>query len=371
MSTYTHFPPADSEISPLAWYESLCHQPGFVEDPLQKAAMERLEVLYQDIVSFQKKHRNLLNKWFSRLKRPRGVYLYGGVGRGKSFLMDTFFTCIPFKEKRRVHFHAFMQEVHHQLGRLKGESEPLSIVADHIAHTTHLLCFDEFHVSDIADAMILGRLLSALFTKGIVLVITSNYAPDQLYPDGLQRINFLPTIDLLNVHLDRVALEGSMDYRLRALTNARTWLTPIDDKTDETLNHLFTQLSGSEDLSTHVEINGRVLQSIRHAPHIIWFDFTELCVSARSQMDYLFLAERYRTLFVSNIPKLQEKDANAARRFTWLVDILYNARVQLIASSATSPALLYLTGKNAEEFARTRSRLEEMQSKEYLELAQY
>lgn len=365
---YIFSPPPHFHTSPLVYYESLSHQPGFVKDPLQRLVMERLELLYQDLTTFSKKRRSFLRKWFFPLVTPRGVYLYGGVGRGKSFLMDTFFACIPFKEKRRVHFHGFMQEIHGELNRLKGEPEPLSLVADHIAQTTHLLCFDEFHVSDIADAMILGRLLSALFARGLVLVITSNYAPDQLYPHGLQRINFLPTIDLLKMHLDIVALEGPVDYRLRSLTEARTWLTPIDEYTDKALDSLFTQLSGKEDLPALVEINGRILHSVRHAPQIIWFDFAELCVSARSQMDYLFLAERYRTLFVSNIPKLQEKDANAARRFTWLVDILYNARIQLIASSATSHALLYLTGKNAEEFARTRSRLEEMQSKEYLKL---
>lgn len=365
---YTFSPPVHSNISPLDWYQSLQDQPDFLDDPLQEIAMERLEILYQALIVFKKKRQSLWGRWFSRLDIPRGVYLYGGVGRGKSFLMDTFFACVPYKKKRRVHFHAFMQEIHQDLQRLKGEIDPLSQVADGIAQSTRLLCFDEFHVSDIADAMILGRLLSALFDRGVIFVMTSNYAPEGLYPDGLQRINFLPTIDLLKAGLDIVALDGPIDYRLRALTQIRTWLTPIDASTNTTLNELFDQLSGHEDLSNTVEINGRILQSVRHTQRMIWFTFDALCKTARSQRDYLALSQHYHTVFVSDIPVLHEEEANAARRFTWLIDILYNARAKLIASSQTTPALLYLKGKKADEFARTRSRLEEMQSEAYLAL---
>lgn len=367
MSQYAFFPP-HLNLSPLDWYQSLQDQPGFIDDPQQKLAMERLELLYQALMVLKKKRQSFFGRWLSRPAIPRGVYLYGGVGRGKTFLMDTFFACVPYLKKRRVHFHAFMREVQEELTLLQGHEDPLLSIADKIAKTTHLLCFDEFHVSDIADAMVLGRLLTALFRRGIVLVMTSNYPPDQLYLNGLQRINFLPTIELLKEKLEIVALSGSVDYRLRVLARARTWLTPINHTTNETLDYLFTQLSSSKDLPHTLIINGRSLSSVRHTQGVVWFTFAELCKTARSQMDYLALTQDYHTLFISDIPYLHQEDADAARRFTWLIDILYNARVKLIASSDTTPEFLYLKGKKADEFARIRSRLEEMQSNVYLEL---
>lgn len=367
MINYTFSPP-NSNISPLDWYQSLQEQTGFIDDPQQKLAMARLELLYQALVVFKKKRQSFFGKWLSRPAIPRGIYLYGGVGRGKSFLMDTFFACVPYLKKRRVHFHAFMREVQEELTMLQGHEDPLLSIADKIAKKTRLLCFDEFHISDIADAMILGRLLTALFRRGMVLVMTSNYPPDQLYLNGLQRINFLPTIELLKEKLEIVALEGSTDYRLRILAQAQTWLTPIDQTTNKTLDQLFTQLSSAKDLPHTLMINGRSLNSVRHTQGVVWFTFSELCMTARSQMDYLALTQDYHTLFISDIPSLYQEDADAARRFNWLIDILYNARVKLIASSETTPALLYLNGKKADEFARIRSRLEEMQSNMYLEL---
>jgi cell division protein ZapE len=350
--------------TPLEWYQALQTQVGFVYDPMQALAIARLDQLYHELVKF-KQHR-WFGRWFNT-STPQGLYFYGGVGRGKSLLMDAFFACVPYQRKRRVHFHAFMQEVHQALSMLKGEIDPLASVAKRIAKTTCLLCFDELHVSDIADAMILGRLFAALFKQGVIFVVTSNYAPEGLYPQGLQRSNFLPTITLLKEKLEIVELEGGVDYRLRRLQRARIWLSPLDNTTDLTLNTLFSQLMSGAERSKEIVINGRVLHSKRHATGMIWFTFAELCMTARAQGDYLALSRHYHTVFLSDIPHLTQAQANAARRFTWLVDVFYNERIKLIVSSETMPDRLY--AYDADEFARTQSRLEEMQSHAYLSLS--
>lgn len=354
---------------PREWYAAASGQTGFQHDEAQAHAIERLQTLYDELIEFKRKRDRLFGRSLLPMPDlPRGVYFWGGVGRGKSFLMDGFFACVPYQRKRRLHFHNFMQEVHDGLRALKHEADPLAIVAANIARDVRLLCFDEFHVSDIADAMILGRLFTHLFTHGIVLVATSNYAPDDLYPNGLQRQNFLPTIDLLKAHVDVVNVDGGNDYRMRTLAQARTYLTPISAGTEAELADIFSKLATGTDLPTELIIEERKVQAIRHAPGVVWFSFAELCGGPRSQTDYLWLARRYHTVIVSDIPKLAARQSGEARRLTWLVDVFYDYRVKLIVSAQTPVDEIYTEGSFANEFFRTASRLTEMQSMDYLAL---
>lgn len=354
---------------PLAWYEVATQQTGFQRDASQENAIRHLQRLYDDLCEFKRKRDRLFGRsLLPTPDLPKGLYFWGGVGRGKSFLMDGFFACLPFKRKRRLHFHHFMQEVHHGLRRLKNEVDPLATVAANIAADTRVLCFDEFHVSDIADAMILGRLFTHLFHLGVVLVATSNYAPDDLYPNGLQRNNFLPTIQLLKDHVEVVNVDGGNDYRMRMLSQARTYLSPLTADTDKQLDDMFSQLATASNLPLELDIEERKVTAKRHAPGVIWFTFKELCEGPRSQTDYLWLARQYHTVMVSDIPKLAAKEASAARRLTWLVDVFYDYRVKLILSAATDVEQIYTEGSFANEFFRTASRLTEMQSLDYLAL---
>jgi cell division protein ZapE len=358
-----------SGTPPRDWYAHAVNQPGFQHDPAQAYAIDRLQQLYDALLAFKRKRdRPFGRSLLPTPDVPRGLYFWGGVGRGKSFLMDGFFACVPFRRKRRLHFHNFMQEVHDGLRALKNETDPLATVAANIAQDVRLLCFDEFHVSDIADAMILGRLFTHLFNHGIVLVATSNYAPDDLYPNGLQRQNFLPTIDLLKAHVDVVNVDGGNDYRMRMLEQARMYLTPVTDDTPRELTTMFEQLATGEDLPHDLIIEGRPVHAIRHAPGVIWFSFAALCGGPRSQTDYLWLARRYHTVVMSDVPKLSNKQASEARRLTWLVDVFYDYRVKLIVSAEVEAEQLYTEGSFANEFFRTASRLTEMRSKDYLAL---
>ncbi|QEL64930.1 ATPase [Oryzomicrobium terrae] len=351
-------------------YEQLLTSKGFTADPAQRTAAERLQQLYTELLEFKATRRTRLRKMLhSRLAVPRGVYFWGGVGRGKSFLMDCFFESVPYQRKRRIHFHAFMQQVHRELETLKGEADPLEKVAARIASATRLLCFDEFHVSDIADAMILGRLLTGLFSRGVVLVMTSNYPPEKLYPNGLQRANFLPTIALLQEKLDVLEVEAGIDYRLRALTQVDIFHVPADAQSEERLAEAFKSLAGEPGKKGGaIEVLGREIPTKRRANGVIWFDFEALCGGPRSQNDYLELARGYHTVLLSGIPRLSAAQANEARRFTWLVDVLYDHRVKLVATAECEPEQLYTSGTHASEFFRTVSRLTEMRSKEYLAL---
>lgn len=354
---------------PQEWYEIAATQPGFQRDPAQAEAIEHLQRLYNELLTFKRKRDRLFGRSLLPMPDvPRGLYFWGGVGRGKSFLMDGFFACVPYKRKRRLHFHHFMQEVHDGLRALKNEVDPLAKVADQIAEHTRLLCFDEFHVSDIADAMILGRLFTHLFEHGLVLVATSNYAPDDLYPNGLQRQNFLPTIALLKQHVEVVNVDGGNDYRMRTLTQARTYISPIAADTDAELNAVFDKLATADDLSPAMVIESRTVTARRHAPGVVWFSFAELCDGPRSQTDYLWLARQYHTVILSDVPRLTAKESSAARRLTWLVDVFYDYRVKLIISAATPAEGIYTEGAFAHEFFRTASRLTEMQSTDYLAL---
>lgn len=350
----------------LAAFLAECDARGFTPDAAQIAAAQRLQVLHDELLAFKHKRRTRLRKLLVYPSLPRGVYLWGGVGRGKSLLMERFFAELPYKRKRRVHFHAFMQDVHRQLRQFKGEADPLARVAEHIARQTRVLCFDEFHVSDIADAMILGRLYEALIERGVVFCMTSNYPPEGLYPNGLQRQNFLPTIALLRQELDVIEIDGGIDYRSLTLARMECYLSPADRVARHKLSASFQQIAGGIGHDRPIEIHGRSLSVVRRAPGIIWFDFATLCGGPRSQNDYLDLARRFQTLMVSEVPRMGRDMASAARRLTWLIDVLYDHRVKLLLSAACPAADLYRDGVQAEEFRRSASRLIEMRSQEYL-----
>ena len=363
-----------SELNPhapgmIGAYAAALQAKGFDADPAQMQAVERLETLYQGLMHFKTARGNKLRRMISPPAVPRGVYFWGGVGRGKSFIMDCFFAAVPYKRKKRIHFHAFMHQIHAELRQHAGKADPLVPVSERIAKETRLLCFDEFHVSDIADAMILGRLLELLFEKGVIFVMTSNYPPDNLYPNGLQRMNFLPTIALIKQKMDVMPLDGGQDYRLRKLEVIPVFHVPHDSETERAMAEYFevaATMPGT--VNDSIEINNRQVQTVRLAPGVVWFDFFSICGDGRAQADYLELVREYHTILVSNIPVLEVRHGAEARRFTWLVDVCYDHRVKLIISAATYPDDLYVEGPNAHEFFRTASRLTEMQSREYLAL---
>jgi len=335
-------------------------------DHAQIAALDRLQQLSDELIAFRAARASRLKRIFAPPDVPRGVYFFGGVGRGKSFLMDSFFATVPVRRKARVHFHAFMRDVHFALAKVKDEPDPLLVVAADLARKWRLICFDEFHVSEIADAMILGRLLTALFEAGVVFVMTSNYAPDDLWPNGLTRDRFLPTIALIKQWLDVVELDAGVDYRLRALEQAPAYHVPAGPAADAALGRTFDAMRTGADEDPRVTIEGRTIAARRRAGGTIWFDFKALCDGPRSQRDYLEIARRFAVVMVSNIPVMGPDTADQARRFTWLVDILYDHRVKLIASAEAPAEALYVAGPNAQEFPRTVSRLVEMRTRDYM-----
>jgi cell division protein ZapE len=350
----------------LEVFDRICAERGIIPDSAQHRASERLDTLYHELLAFKRARSNTLKKLLSSASPPRGIYFWGGVGRGKSFLMDAFYEAVPYRRKRRVHFHAFMQQVHEALQRHKQESDPLMQIAAEIAAKTRLLCFDEFHVSDIADAMILGRLFTGLFEHGVVVVTTSNYPPDGLYPDGLQRHLFLPVIEMLKERLDVVKVDGGVDYRLRTLELMDVFLVPANAAADQRMKAHFQAITGREGKGGEITVLERRIPFKRRAAGVIWFDFAVLCGGPRSQNDYLELAREHHTIFVGNVPRMSRDQAAEARRFTWLVDVLYDHRVKLVISAAVAADQLYVEGSQAEEFKRTVSRLIEMRGHEYL-----
>jgi cell division protein ZapE len=348
------------------WYACHAGQHGFRLDAAQQRAVASLQRLYDELAA-QPRH-GWLTRFFGGPAEIRGLYLWGGVGRGKSFLMDGFFACAPVEKKRRLHFHRFMQGVHAELKTLPPAPDPLIRVAARIAEHARLLCFDEFHVNDIGDAMLLGRLLRELVANGVVLVATSNNRPDDLYKDGLQRSRFLPAIDLIETHLDVVEVDGGADYRLRALERVQIYHCPLDAQAEVNLDSAYWSLAGESGMGAAVlELDGRRLLARHRAPGVAWFDFDELCGGPHGQPDYIELARRFHTVLLSGVPHLSDEQEAAARRLTWLVDEFYDRRVKLILSAAAPPHELYSGGHS--EFARTVSRLEEMQTKQYLALA--
>ncbi len=347
--------------------ENALAQRGYALDVSQQQAADRLQRLYEEWVDYKAQRSNALKKLLVRPPVPRGVYLWGDVGRGKSFLMDAFFATVPVIRKTRVHFHEFMRGVHAELHELKGTADPLDEVALRVARRHRLICFDEFHVSDIADAMILYRLLDRLFALNIGFVITSNYAPGALYPDGLHRDRMLPAIQLLQDRLDVVQVDGGVDYRRRAMERVEAYLTPWGAEAERGLEANFERVAETEDDDPVLTIEARSLRARRRAGGVVWFDFAVLCGGPRSQNDYLEIAAQFHTVLLSNVPRMSAGQASEARRFTWLVDVLYDHRVKLLLSAEVLAAELYPAGALANEFARTVSRLEEMQSRQYLE----
>jgi len=349
------------------YYEKALQERGFKADAAQLAAVKRLQQFYDDWVDFKKKRSNGLKRLFSRPEVPRGVYLWGGVGRGKSFLMDAFYSNVPVQRKTRLHFHEFMRGVHHELEQVKGMQDPLDEVARRIASRYRLICFDEFHVSDVADAMILYKLLLGLFERGTSFVMTSNYEPKGLYPDGLHRDRILPAIDLIYKRMDVMNVDSGIDYRRRALEQVQCYHTPLGESANRALKAAFDTLSDTPPMDPEIEVEHRKLRAVARSGSVIWFDFETLCGGPRSQNDYLELAGRYHAIILSDVPRMLPRNASEARRFTWLIDVLYDHRVKLIMSAECEPEQLYTDGPMSNEFHRTVSRILEMQSREYLD----
>ena len=341
---------------------------GFVSDPAQLCAIGALERCSADWAVFRARRSNTLKKLINRPPVPRGVYMYGGVGRGKSFLMDCFYNAVPLKRKTRLHFHEFMREVHRELQDLQGTVNPLDELGKRIAKRYRLICFDEFHVADIPNALILHRLLAALFDNGVGFVTTSNFHPDALYPDGLHRDRILPAIALLKANLELISVDNGTDYRRRTLEQATLYHTPLGPEADAAMTETFQSLAESQDEDPVFQIESRQIKARRKAGGVVWFDFRTLCGGPRSQNDYLEIASQFHTVLLSDVPHMPVRLASEARRFTWLVDVLYDRRVKLILSAAVAPEALYQEGPLVHEFPRTVSRLNEMQSMEFLAL---
>lgn len=362
--------PADSTLNDL--YLRELERRGYASDASQVTAVAHLETLRQALIEADRQGTSLKGRFlqslgFDRPVAPRGVYLWGSVGRGKTFLLDLFHESLPIVGKRRSHFHRFMHDVHAELATLSRVQDPLDTVADRIAADIRVLCFDELFVSDIGDAMILGNLFHALIDRGVALVFTSNVPPRDLYRNGLQRQRFLPAIELLDKHSDVVHVGGANDYRLRQLTRASLYLDAAQKDTEGRLIELFETLAdGPGNSNHHIEIADRPIPVVREADHAVWFQFAALCDGPRSQEDYIEIARDYQSVLVSDVPVLDELRENSARRFIALVDELYDHGVNLVVS-AHAPALeLYRGSRLSFEFERTVSRLIEMQSEEYL-----
>jgi cell division protein ZapE len=347
----------------VALYEQSLAKRGFVADSSQWRAVERLQRLYEEWTAYKARRSNALKRLVVKPPIPKGVYLWGPVGRGKSFLMDAFYLCVPLVRKRRVHFHHFMREIHRELNELKGTEDPIAEAAARTARRYRLVCFDEFHVSDIADAMILGRFLEQAMERGIQFVMTSNYPPDELYPGGLQRERFLPTIGLLKERLDIVGVDNGIDYRRLKMERVQVYHV----NNEAIFAKIFAELKDVEEEKHPLDVEGRQIAYRKRAGGLVWFDFQTLCGGPRSYTDYVDLARRFHTVMLSGVPKLSRKDSDAARRFTWLVDVFYDDRVKLVVSSEAQPEALFTEGKNSAEFQRTVSRLHEMQSVAYLQ----
>lgn len=361
--------------SPKQRYQNDLARTGFIPDAAQERAVEMLEDLYWRLLHrYGSNEEGFINGLIARFRKPlqqpeKGLYFWGGVGRGKTYLMDNFYESLPLEKKMRAHFHRFMRRVHLDLKTLKGEKDPLEKVAQLIADEAVVICFDEFFVSDITDAMILGTLLKALFERGITLVTTSNIQPEELYRDGLQRARFLPAIALLKTHCAVVNVDGGVDYRLRALERAELYHYGVDYEDRAVLEASFASLVPAEEEIAElvdVEIEGRRIETHKMAEDVIWFDFSAICEGPRSQNDYIEIAREFHAVLIGGVPRLDATRDDAVRRFINLVDEFYDRNVKLILSAAAPLEQLYAGGRLEFEFQRTRSRLLEMQSHEYL-----
>ena len=340
-------------------------------DAAQAQVVRHTQRIYEDLSRDGQGRGSLLRELWGRFggrrRALRGLYLWGGVGRGKTYLVDTLFECLPFADKRRAHFHRFMQTIHRDLKGLRHLERPLDVVAERMAKEVRVLCLDEFHVGDIADAMLLGNLLKALFARGVTLVATSNEAPVRLYWNGLQRERFLPAIDLIVRHTEVVELSGGVDYRLRTLEKAEIYHCPLDDSAEHALRNAFEHLArGPGRAGLDLEVAGRAIPAVRHIDGVVWFDFEGICGGPRGAADYVEIALCHHTVLIGNIPSLDDGDNDRAKRLILLVDTLYDRRVKLIVSADAPPSDLYTGQLLAAQFARTASRLEEMQTHAYL-----
>jgi len=370
-----------TEDGPLAAFRARQRDGQLQHDAVQLLAAEKLQSLHNALKNYQPEAPDAgwVASWRERLglarhrdeDAPQGLYIFGGVGRGKSMLMDLFFASAPVPKKRRVHFHAFMLEVHATLHDWRQEKpkqvDLIPALADKLASETTLLCFDEFHVTNIADAMILGRLFEALFERGVVVVATSNWALDDLYKDGLQRDRFLPFIDLLKQKLDVLELEGGRDYRLQRLKDMRVYHYPLGARATQQMHDAFARLTGdAEPTSRVLTVQQRRIEVRRQAGSVAWFDFEELCARPLGAADYMAIATHFPVVLIDQVPRLSEDLRDQARRFMVLIDELYEHKVMLVMAAADAPERLYPQGDGAFEFQRTVSRLNEMQSVDYL-----
>ncbi len=355
-----------SAISVTKLYEQSLAERGYKADPAQLKGIAALQRCQDEWAGYKRQRSNALTKMLRYPDLPKGVYMYGGVGRGKSFIMDCFYNAVPLQRKTRLHFHEFMREVHRQLHELKGVQDPLEVLAKRMSRKHRLICFDEFHVADVTDAMILYRLLDAMFRNRMSIITTSNFHPDGLYPNGLHRDRILPAIELLKSQLEVINVDSGNDYRRRTLELANLYLTPLNDETAKEMSEIFGKLAETADEDPELHIEHRVLKAKRRAGGVVWFDFQTLCGGPRSQNDYLELASRFHTVMLSDVPHMPVRMASEARRFTWLIDVLYDRKCKLVISAEVPPEQLYTEGPMSHEFPRTVSRLTEMQSKEYL-----
>lgn len=370
---YGHFALAQDSPDAAQWVRRHAREHGFELDAAQERALQSFERLYGELTGLERLETSIV-RVLARRRAVQGIYLWGGVGRGKSFLMDSFFSCAPTARKRRIHFHRFMQEIHHGLRDRQGRAEPLAGIARDMAREARLICLDEFHITDITDAMLMRRLLESLFDRGVALVTTSNFAPDQLYLHGLQRNQFLPAIDLIKQNLEVVSIDGGTDYRLRELERAGIYHTEAD--ADARLERAFIGVARQESANDgDLEIEGRMIKVRRDARGVVWFDFRELCGGLRAKADYIELARRYHTVLLSGVPKFAAGDADWLRRFVWLIDEFYDRRVKLIIAAAVPPSELIDGAEGGDRFQanlnvsfkeRLVSRLTEMQTRDYL-----
>lgn len=367
----------------IDYYQQTLAKKGYKEDAAQKKAVTDLQRLCNELndPKFRQQQASqssesgggLLSRFFKnknvepqRPKAPQGVYMWGGVGRGKSFLMDCFFKTCPCDRKIRIHFHEFMRSVHQRMRDIKNTENPLDVLAKDLATKYKLICFDEFHVSNIADGMVLYRLLLALVNEGCVFVMTSNYEPSTIYPDGLNRDRILPAIDLIKETMNIINVDIGVDYRHRALEQAQLYYQPITDENRKAFQELYENQTGEEPKETELTVENRSLKAVGASGKVVWFTFAELCETARSQNDYISLADEFDTIMVSDVPKMDVSMASPARRFTWLIDVLYDFKVKLVMLAECPAEELYTQGTLANEFTRTVSRIVEMQSKSYL-----